>query len=391
MSKPTEHKTVQARILHYAQEIGWIFVPQSEAEERRGFNAGGATFAERVRGASLFFNDLLYKQALVFNPKYKAAKGALVSELQRLDAGIAGNRDFLQYLRNQRKFFCPGESRELDFMLIDYDDLKRPQMQWRNVYEVTEEFYFNNGRYGTREDVVFLINGIPVLVIECKNASKDEAVAMGIDQIRRYHEETPEVVTPEMIYTVTEAIGFVYGVTWNTIRRNIFNWKHEQAGNLEAKVKSFCEAPHVLRLLKDFIIFAEKDEALQKFILRQHQATAVDKVAERALDKRRTRGLVWHTQGSGKTYTMIKAAELLFKANEAQKPTILLMIDRNELEDQMLKNLASVGLGNVAHANRIAVKPVAEGGLSRRCCEHDTQIPRHARRFEYAGKYLCAD
>src|SRR5216683_848333 len=56
---------------------------------------------------------------------------------------------------------------------------------------------------------------------------------------------------------------------------------------------------------------------------------------------------------SGKTYTMVKAAELLFKANEAQKPTILLMIDRNELEDQMLKNLASLGVGNVAHANRI--------------------------------------
>jgi len=79
----------------------------------------------------------------------------------------------------------------------------------------------------------------------------------------------------------------------------------------------------------------------------------VEKVVERALDPQRTRGLVWHTQGSGKTYTMIKASEMLFKAPEAEKPTILLMIDRNELEDQMLKNLASVGLGNVAHAGSI--------------------------------------
>ncbi len=74
----------------------------------------------------------------------------------------------------------------------------------------------------------------------------------------------------------------------------------------------------------------------------------------RALEAKRSRGLVWHTQGSGKTYTMIKAAELLFKANEAQKPTVLLMIDRNELEDQMLKNLAAVGLANVAHADSIS-------------------------------------
>src|SRR5262249_11901069 len=108
------------------------------------------------------------------------------------------------------------------------------------------------------------------------------------------------------------------------------------------------------RFLKDFILFAEKEEELQKFILRQHQTGAVDKVVTRALDPQRTRGLVWHTQGSGKTYTMIKAAELLFKPPEAEKPTILLMIDRNELEDQMLKNLASVGLGNVAHAHSIA-------------------------------------
>ena len=75
---------------------------------------------------------------------------------------------------------------------------------------------------------------------------------------------------------------------------------------------------------------------------------------ERALAPDRTRGLVWHTQGSGKTFTMIKAAELLFRAPQADKPTVLLMIDRNELEDQMLKNLAALGLGNLEHAGSIA-------------------------------------
>jgi type I restriction enzyme R subunit len=63
--------------------------------------------------------------------------------------------------------------------------------------------------------------------------------------------------------------------------------------------------------------------------------------------------LIWHTQGSGKTFTMIKAADLLFKAPGADKPTILLMIDRNELEDQMLKNLAALGLKNLEHASSI--------------------------------------
>ncbi len=353
MPIPNEHKTVQARILSYAQEIGWRYVPRAEAETRRGFDAEGATPEERARPASLYFGDLLHAKVQAFNPKYKEAEGALVGEFQRLNTDIAGNRDFLTYLRNQGKFFCAEENRELDLTVIDYGDLARPRGQWRNVYEVTEEFYVHNGRHGTREDVVFLINGIPVMVIECKNADKDEAIALGVDQIRRYHEETPEVMVPEMLFTATEAIGFSYGVTWNTVRRNIFRWKNEEVGNLEAKVKTFCAAPNLLRFLKDFILFAEKDEELQKIILHQHQTAAVDKVMARALDPKRSRGLVWHTQGSGKTYTMIKAAELLFKANEAQKPTILLMIDRNELEDQMLKNLAAVGLGNVKHADRI--------------------------------------
>ena len=161
MPTPGEHKTVQARILAYAQEIGWTFVPRAEAEQRRGFDPDGATPEERARTASLYFGDLLHAQVRAFNPKYKEAEGALVGEFQRLNADIAGNRDFLTYLRNQGKFFYAEENRELDLVLIDYGDLARTREQWRNVYEVTEEFYVHNGHYGTREDVVFLINGIP--------------------------------------------------------------------------------------------------------------------------------------------------------------------------------------------------------------------------------------
>ena len=69
---------------------------------------------------------------------------------------------------------------------------------------------------------------------------------------------------------------------------------------------------------------AEKEEELQKFVLRQHQMCGADRVVARALDPQSSRGLVWHTQGSGKTYTMIKASDRLFKMPEAEKPTLLL-------------------------------------------------------------------
>ena len=347
MPTPGEHKTVQSRILKYAQDIGWTFVPREEAEARRGFDADVPP-QDRAKGASLFFDDLLDAKVREFNPRYSDAEGALLGRFRHFHADIYGNREFIDHLRNRGKYLDHEESRERDLILIDY---KTPE---NNIFEVTEEFACHNGHYGTREDVVFLINGIPVLVIECKNTTKDEAIALGIDQIRRYHRETPELFVPEQVFTATDAIGFSYGVTWNTVRRNIFNWKHEEVGKLEAKIKSFCAIPQVLGFLKDFIVFAEKDEELHKYILRQHQTGAVEKVVERALEPKRTRGLVWHTQGSGKTFTMIKTAELLFKAPKADKPTILLMIDRNELEDQMLKNLAALGLGNLEHADRIS-------------------------------------
>ena len=339
--RPTEHKTVQARILKYAEAIGWTFVPREQAEQRRGGTPASSPL-------SLFFDALLDAKVREFNPRYTEAEDTLLGQFRHLHTDIYGNREFVEHLRNRGKFLDHEESRERDLILIDYND------PTRNVFEVTEEWAFHNGHYGTREDVVFLINGIPVLVIECKNATKDEAIALGVDQIRRYHRETPELFISQQLFTATDAIGFSYGVSWNMVRRNIFNWKDAEAGKLEAKVKSFCAIPQVLAFLKDYIIFAEKDEELNKYILRQHQTGAVDATVGRALAPDRTRGLVWHTQGSGKTFTMIKAAERLFRAPEADKPTVLLMIDRNELEDQMLKNLAALGLGNLEHADSIA-------------------------------------
>ncbi len=345
--KPSEHKTVQARILAYAQEVGWSLVSREEAEQRRGFEPEVPS-ADRARNRSLFFDDQLYAKVRQFNPRYTEAEGALLGQFRHLHTDIYGNREFVEHLRNRGKFFDHEERRERDLILIDYD------FPENNVYEVTEEWAFHNGHYGTREDIVFLINGIPVLVIECKNANKDEAIALGVDQIRRYHRETPELFVSQQLFTATDAIGFSYGVSWNTVRRNIFNWKDEEVGKLETKVKSFCAIPQVLAFLKEYIVFAEKDEELNKYILRQHQTGAVEATVTRALDPVRKRGLVWHTQGSGKTFTMIKSAEQLFRAPEADKPTILLMIDRNELEDQMLKNLSALGLGNLEHASSIS-------------------------------------
>ena len=349
----TENRTVQQRIIEYASQIGWQIINRSKAEELRYFDTSASLPKERVKGSSLFFKDILKAKLAEFNPKLNNTD-EVITNLSLLHFDIHGNKEFLEYLRGEKNFFVNEENREYNLKLINYFEPSK------NIFQVTEEYYHNNGLYGNREDVVFLINGIPVVVIECKNATKDEAIAIGIDQIRRYHNEIPEMMIPQQIFTVTESLGFSYGVTWNLSRKNLFNWNYGKAkeseeviGNFEEKIKTFFDKERILAYLKNYIIFAEQNEELNKYILRQHQVRAVEKVVHRSVDETKTRGLVWHTQGSGKTYTMIVAAEILFKLRETDKPTIILLIDRNELEDQIIKNLIALGLKNVEYADRI--------------------------------------
>ena len=79
MPAPNEYKTVQSRIIKYAQEIGWTFISRIEAEKRRGFNNDSCNIQERCRTASLYFEDLLYSKVKEFNPNYKETEGSLIS------------------------------------------------------------------------------------------------------------------------------------------------------------------------------------------------------------------------------------------------------------------------------------------------------------------------
>ena len=91
MPTPGEHKTVQARILGYAEAIGWMFVPREEAEQRRGFDPDVQP-ADRAKNGSLFFDDLLDAKLRKFNPRYAEAEGALLRQFRHLHTDIHGNR-----------------------------------------------------------------------------------------------------------------------------------------------------------------------------------------------------------------------------------------------------------------------------------------------------------
>jgi type I restriction enzyme R subunit len=332
----SEKIAVQYPMLKYASEIGWHCVRRTEALALRGGEN------------SIYFTEMAASQLLNLNPDVVNSERAaeIIRKLNLLSPTIDGNQEALSWLRGERSVFVPEEKRERNVRLIDF---KNPG---NNVFQVTYEWRQKSVFGKNRADMVFLINGIPIAIAETKSATRPEGLAEGIEQIRRYHRESPELFAPTQVFEVTHLIDFYYGVTWSTNRKNIFNWREQEPGDFEHKVKAFFDRERFLKVLHDYIIFLSKDDVLTKVILRQHQTRAVEKVINRVYDPAKRRGLIWHTQGSGKTYTMITvASKLLREVRGEEKPTVLMLIDRNELETQLFKNIDAYGVKTVEIAD----------------------------------------
>ncbi len=338
----TEKNTVQKPLIKYAVDAGWEYISTSEALSLRGGESG------------MLFSDILADKLKKFNPGLITGENVndVIRRIESERNTIEGNASILSWLRGEKSIYDHKEKRERNVALIDYEKIKN------NIFQVTEEWQFTNGRETNRSDIIFLINGIPVAIVESKNAKKPDGIEKALVQIREYHRETPEMVTSAQVFNITHLIDFMYGVTWNLDCKNVFSWKSandERVGaplqrgtgrgengisqnfdSFESKVKSFFDRGRFLMMLREWILFYYKDDELRKTVLRQHQTRAVDKILERCSDEARKTGLIWHTQGSGKTFTMITAARLILREKDLfGKPTVILMIDRNELEGQL--------------------------------------------------------
>jgi type I restriction enzyme R subunit len=332
----SERNVVQNPLIRYAVEAGWRFLPRDEALRLR-----------RGEGGTVL-HDVLVEQLQRLNPGTVDLLRAeeIIGRLTRVPPTIEGNLQAWEYLKGLKTVFVETERRERNVRVLD------PDHPAANVFHVTDEFTFTSGaNRPIRADVVFLINGIPVIIVETKAANRLEGIAEALDQLRRYHAQQPELLALLQLHALTHLVHFYYGATWDLSRKALFNWRDEQAGDFEMLVKTFVAPRRVLRVLTDFILFTRKDDELSKVVLRPHQMRAVERVVQRAYDPQRQRGLVWHTQGSGKTYTMITTAKRLIEEPAFKNPTVLMLVDRNELEAQLFGNLEAVGFGHVTLAN----------------------------------------
>ena len=316
----TEAGSVQFPMVRHAAEIGWTPLSPSDALAMRDGEAG------------LLFRGVLEEALHRFNPwMTDAAVRSVVENLQALPPTIEGNRQMLAWLRGERQWYDEAEQRHRQVRLIDFDDPSA------NVLHVTWEWRLKPpARKGNRADVMFVVNGVPVAIVEHKNPTDADAIERSVTQLRRYELETPELMGAAQLFNVTHLLDYWYGVTWNLSRRYMARWKETQEESYRFTVQSFFEPTDFLRTLRDWILFYVEDGETRKTVLRQHQRRAVDRIVERCADPGKRRGLVWHTQGAGKTFTLLTAARLILEAKEAfRNPTVVVVVDRTELEGQL--------------------------------------------------------
>ncbi len=232
----------------------------------------------------MLFRDELEAVLARFNPWLSAdAIRQLIEKLEAIPPTVEGNREMLSWLRGERQWYDEAEKRHRHIQLVDFD------APADNAFHVTWEWALKPpARKGNRADVMFVVNGIPVCVVEHKNPKDGGAIERGITQLRRYEKETPELLGAPQLFNVTHLLDYWYGVTWNANRRFMARWKQEREETYKFAVQSFFEPTDFLRTLQHWILFYVEDGETRKSVLRQHQRIAIDKIVARCEDVAKT-------------------------------------------------------------------------------------------------------
>lgn len=275
-----------------------------------------------------------------------AAIAEAMSMLRDFESGslVQRNEIFMNYLQNgiTVKYLENGEERTNIVYLIDYKNADN------NDFCVLNQFtYIENGN-NRRPDIIVFVNGLPLVIIELKSPSKDEVGAENAyNQIRNYMQDIPSLFIYNAFCVISDLSVTKAGTITSGIDR-FMEWKSKDGtyeNNQFAQFDTFYEGmfdkERFIDIIRNFICFSGDKHNQIKILAGYHQYFAVRKAIERAKIATQTDGkggVFWHTQGSGKSLSMVFYAHLLQQVLES--PTIVVMTDRIDLDDQLYSQFA---------------------------------------------------
>lgn len=314
-------------VIELFQHLGYTHVYGPDVENR-DFN-------------SPLYLDILEDSIFSINPNVpKSAIQEALFKIKNFDNGelLQQNKNFMDYLQNgiTVKYLENGEQRSTIVYLIDYKNVDN------NSFIVANQWTFVENSE-KRPDVLLFINGLPLVLFELKSPSREETdSSQAYRQIRNYMKEIPSMFIYNAICVMSDLLISKAGTITSDETRYMEwktkdgNYENNQYAQFDTFVEGIFQKERLLDILKNFICFNNDGPNTFKILAGYHQYFAVKKAIESTKHATQTDGkggVFWHTQGSGKSLSMVFYAHLLQEA--LNSPTVVVITDRNDLDNQL--------------------------------------------------------
>lgn len=353
---PTLHERipVEAKVTEWLTKMGWTLQSAEELKQyhRRQMDAViRPILLEKVKA----MNEVEEQEA-------EQAVETLLNNLQN-QIPIEGNENFLNQL--VKGVTMPVEGKDKTIRFIDFEDI------WKNSFIVTNQYAVQQ----VRVDVCLMVNGIPLVPIEAKQCARRGTNWLeGVRQFQTYDRRSDKLYMSHLFGVACNGRLCKYGIpgasasyfsewkdsviadkfpnplldpendlckTYRDGEDGLMHFEVERLpnGELLEKMKygivGLLQPERVLDILQHFVVFERDNGEIIKKVARYQQLRAANKIVERVIHTDKKQGVIWHTQGSGKSLTMLYSAYKLRKATELNDPTVYLVVDRKDLKDQM--------------------------------------------------------
>ncbi|HDN97985.1 MAG TPA: HsdR family type I site-specific deoxyribonuclease [bacterium] len=342
----TEAGTVENFIIQELQKLGWKYITPEEMNAKREEKFEELIVVEDLRNA-------LRK----INPGIELTDADLdfiIVSLRTTPTNLEGIKRFLDIFRNGLVIPLQKERKERVIKLIDFENIEN------NHFIVTNQFKVEGLKANIRADIVLFVNGIPLVLIECKNPTIEQVDWMdAYKQIKGYEDSAPDLFKYVQFSIATDGIKTYYfpnafneeGKDYLSIWKDPhpFKLKKFQGDTLKITVYGLLSKPNLIDIIGNFTFIRKENGKSTKIMARYMQFRASDRIFERVLktlqgEEDKKFGLIWHWQGSGKTYTMAFSAWKLFHCTETERPSIFVLVDRKDLEEQIEKDFSFIGI-----------------------------------------------
>ena len=321
--------------LGYAVAHGPDIGPEGSAPERGSYDE--VLLTGRLSEALARLNPYLTAEALqdVLRKVQLAETPSLIEENRRLHRYLAEGVP-IEFAREDGSI--GGDAARL----VDFDDIEANDWLAVNQFTVIER------GHNRRPDVVLFVNGLPLAVIELKNPGDENAALEGaFNQLQTYKDEIPSLFRTNATLMTSDGLQARLGsltanlerfMPWRTVDGSAVAPKG--APELETVIKGVFEKKRFLTLIRDFTVFEDTGAGLVKIAAGYHQFHAVRHAVERTIaaaspEGNRRIGVIWHTQGSGKSLLMAFYAGQIIAHPAMENPTVVVITDRNDLDDQL--------------------------------------------------------